>query len=209
LVSSWPMKWGSYRVNPYCWCPGYDSTKPNTTGNDYGPSPQFDCTNVYAVEQGAIWRYVNSAKVYRCPADTRNVNGLPVVLSFSMNSWMNGMTHGDPTGDTVFPTPETDNTLTYVFFRKESQIRQPSRTWYLICEDGSTINDCTFLLDMADINGIYDLPSTRHGSVFPLDCADGHAESLKWQAASSDWDSAWPGPDPDWEKLKSMTTYKK
>ena len=209
LVSSWPMGFGSYVVNPDCWCPGYESTQPNTTENDYGPSPQFDCTNVYALEQGAIWRYLNSAKVYRCPADTRNVNGQPVVLSYSMNSWMNGMSFGDPTGSSNFLTPTNDAALAYVFFRKEAQIRQPARTWYLIGEDGSTINDCTFALDMGDVNGIYDLPSTRHGSAYPLDFADGHAESIKWQAASSDWDASWPEPDPDWVKLKSLTTVKK
>jgi prepilin-type N-terminal cleavage/methylation domain-containing protein len=207
LVSSWPVGYDNYPVNPACWCPGYDSTQPNTTGNDYGPSPQFDCTNVYALQQGAIWRYVNSAKVYRCAADIRNVNGQPVVLSYSMNSWMNGMSFGDPTGNTYFQTPTNDATLTYVFFRKENQIRQPSQTWSLICEDSSTINDCTFAISMADANGIYDLPSTRHGRVFPLNFADGHAESIKWQADSSDWDAA--DPDPDWENLKSMTTVKK
>jgi len=51
LVSSWPIGFGSNLVNPYSWCPGWVTyTKPG--GFDYGPDPQFNCTNVYALQQG-------------------------------------------------------------------------------------------------------------------------------------------------------------
>ncbi len=209
LVSSWPIGFGSYPVNPYSWCPGYASTQPNTTGNDYGPMPQFDCTNVYALEQGAVWHYLNMAGVYRCPADDRQMGGEPVVRSYSMNSWMNGHSYGDPTGDSGFLTPQDDGTLTYILFRMEDQIRQPAQTWCLIDEDGSTINDSLFAVWMGDVNGIYDLPSTRHGKVYPLSFADGHVESINWQGDSTDWVGGDLDPSPDWVNLKSMTTFKK
>ena len=73
--------------------------------DDYGPDPQYNCTNVYALQQGAIWQYVKSAGVYRCPADDRSLGGMPVVRSYSMNSWMSGRSSGDPTGDSNFTTP--------------------------------------------------------------------------------------------------------
>ena len=208
LVSSWPIGFGPYPVNPYSWCPGWVSfSEPG--GLDYGPDPQYNCTNVYAVEQGAIWPYIKSVDAYRCPADDRSLGGLPVVRSYSMNSWMNGRSFDDPTGDTTFMTPEADATLTYTFFRKENQINQPSQMWSLIDEDGSTINDSLFVVDMGAQNGISDLPSTRHGGAYELDFADGHAESIKWLASASDWNSSNSGPDPDWEKMKGMTTVKK
>jgi prepilin-type N-terminal cleavage/methylation domain-containing protein len=143
LVSSWPIGFGNYPVNPYSWCPGWAAFDEPQDYN-YGPFPQFDCTNVYALQQGAIWQYIRSAGVYRCPADNRSMGGLPVVRSYSMNSWMNGLSYDDPTGNTSFTTPDQDSSLTDVFFRKENQITQPSEKWYLIDEDGSTINDSMF-----------------------------------------------------------------
>ena len=98
----------------------------------YGPEPQFSATNVYALQQGAIWQYVKSAGVYRCPSDNRTMDGVPVVPSYSMNAWMSGRSYGDPTGSTDFTTPDQDATLTYTFFRRENQITNPSGTWCLI-----------------------------------------------------------------------------
>jgi len=210
LVSCWPIGWDAFPINPYSWCPGWVSfQKPqDPIDGDYGPDPQFNCTNVYALQQGTIWQYVKAADAYRCPADDRTWGGEPVVRSYSMNSWMNGRSHGDPTGWTTFRTPDQDAALTYIFFRKENQIRQPSQTWQLIDEDGSTINDAMFIVDMGDQNRIPDLPSTRHGGAFELTFADGHAEASKWLEPAGDWENASP-PDADWLKLKGWTTVKK
>lgn len=205
LVSCWPLGWGTYPVNPYSWCPGWASqTEPS--GADYGPDPQYNCTNIYSLEQGAIWQYTKLPGIYRCPADTGTLAGWPILRSYSMNSWMAGRSHGDPTGDTDFTTPDQDGSLTDVFFRKENQIRQPSQMFSLIDEDSTTINDSMFVVDMGPANGISDLPATRHGSVYQLSFADGHAQSVKWQDSPDDWVG---DDDPDWQNLKSMTTVSK
>jgi prepilin-type N-terminal cleavage/methylation domain-containing protein len=208
LVSCWPIGFDSYPVNPYSWCPGWVSYA-EPSGLDYGPDPQFNCTNVYALQQGAIWQYVNSAGVYRCPADDRSLDGVPVVRSYSMNSWMNGRSFGDPTGSSTFVTPDNDGVLTYTLFRKESQIAQPSQMWTLIDEDADTINDSLFLVDMGDLNGVSDMPSNRHGKSYELGFADGHMENVKMLLPASEWNNASPDPDSDWLKLKSWTTVKK
>jgi hypothetical protein len=124
-----------------------------------------------------------------------------------MNSWMNGRSSGDPTGSSVSTSPDDDATLTYTLFRKETQITQPAQMWYLVDESGDTINDAMFVVDMSPENGMPDCPSARHGGAYELDFADGHAEAVKWLAPASDWSS---NPlDPDWIKLKDMTTVKK
>jgi prepilin-type N-terminal cleavage/methylation domain-containing protein len=208
LASSWPIGYGSYPVNPASWCPGWVSfTKPG--GLDYGPDPQFNCTNVYALQQGAIWQYVKSAGVYRCPADDRSMGGVPVVRSYSMNSWMSGKSYGDPTGESTFVTPEDDGALTYTLFRKESQILRPAQMWTLIDEDASTINDSLFIVDMSPVNEIMDMPSGRHGKSYELGFADGHMENIKLQATLANWENDDSGPDPDWVKLKAGTTIQK
>ncbi|HEV2454061.1 MAG TPA: O-antigen ligase family protein [Verrucomicrobiae bacterium] len=210
LVSCWPIGWGTFAVNPYSWCPGWASFQEpqDAVDGSYGPSPQFDCTNNYALEQGAIWQYVKAASVYRCPSDDRTFGGWPVVRSYSMNSWIGGRSNGDPTGSTTFMTPAKDGGLTYAFFRTENQIRQPSQIWSLIDEDGSTINDSMFIVDMGDPNEITDLPAVRHGRAFGIAFADGHVEANKWLESASDWENQDP-PDADWLKLKEMTTVEK
>ncbi len=208
LVSSWPIGFGSYPVNPSSWCPGWVSfIEPG--GLDYGPDPQFNCTNIYALQQGAIWSYVKSAGVYRCPADGRSLGGVPVVRSYSMNAWMNGKSYGDPTGASTFVTPENDGTLTYRLFRKENQIAAPTQMWTLIDEDASSINDSLFLVDMSAQNSIIDMPSSRHGKSYELGFADGHMDNIKMLAPAADWFGSASGPDPDWVKLKNWTTIQK
>ena len=203
LVSSWPLGDATHVVNPACWCPGWASTT-QPENPLYGPAPQFSPTNVYALQQGAVWPYLKSAAVYRCPADQRNINGQPVVRSYSMNSWMNGRTYGDPTGSSTYTTPQADGSLTYTLFRRESQITQPALMWNLIDEDASTINDSLFLVDMDTANNIYDIPSNRHGNNYEINFADSHMESIKMQESLADWDDS--NPDLDWLRLKSMTT---
>lgn len=205
LVSSWPLGWDDYPVNPYSWCPGWAST----TFHDltYGPAPEYSCTNVSALRRGVIWDYVESSKVYRCPSDPRTVNGSPVVRSYSMNAWMNGKSYGDPTGTSTFTTPRRDASLTYVLFRRENQFTRPSKLWHLVDEDHTTINDSMFMVDMGAHNGIWDLPSSRHGQAYVLNFADGHAESMKMQGSPEDWLGA--SKSPDWIKLKELTTVRR
>ena len=124
-----------------------------------------------------------------------------------MNAWMNGKSYGDPTGSSIFTTPEKDASLTYVLFRTENQLTQPSKLWYLIDEDETTINDSLFVVDIGQRNSIWDLPSSRHGQAYELTFADGHAETIRMLASPE----AWLGSDndPDWVKLKEWTTVKK
>ena len=205
LVSSYPLGMNPGEVNPYSWCPGWGSTAPQDL--NYGPAPEYSCTNFYALEHGAIWSYVKAHGVYRCPADKRTVDGIPVVRSYSMNAWMNGKSFGDPTGSSTFNTPEKDAALTYILFRRENQLTQPAALWNLIDEDETTINDSLFMVDMSAHNGIWDLPATRHGDAYKINFADGHAQTIRMLAPPSAWLGS--STDPDWIKLKGFTTLRK
>jgi hypothetical protein len=206
LVSSWSAGSGDNAVNPCCWCPGWASTQPPTSILSLGP--QFSCTNQSALQQGKVWPYVNSANVYRCPADSRSVNGQPVVRSFSMNSWMNGSSDDDPTGFSTFDTPPADLSLTYTLFRREGQILHPDQVWRLIEEDASTIGDSMFLVDMGLANQAASLPATRHANTYTLTFVDGHSADVSFRAPPSQWNTGGDkGPDPDWVWLKSVTTF--
>ncbi len=206
LVSSWSAGSGSDAVNPYCWCPGWASAQPPPAVSALGAD--YDCTNQFALQQGKIWPYVCSPNVYRCPADGRNLNGQPLVRSFSMNCWMNGCSDDDPTGFSTFNTPPDDLTLSYTLFRREGQILHPDQVWRLIEEDASTIGDSMFLVDMGEANQAASLPSTRHGNTYSLTFVDGHSADVAFRAPPAQWNVGGNnGPDPDWICLKSITTF--
>jgi prepilin-type N-terminal cleavage/methylation domain-containing protein/prepilin-type processing-associated H-X9-DG protein len=208
LVSSYPIVAGGGQANPFAWCPGWASTQP--FNSYYGPAPDYTATNTVALTKGKIWPYVNSTGVYRCPADKSNINGIPVVRSLSMNSWMNGRSFGE-TLITFWDPPGSESVLTYTFFRKDSQINFPSQTWYLIDEDEKSINDSLFVVDMTGAGGgLADAPSRRHGNSYGINFADGHAEIFKLtDPRTLTWTTLPVGNSPvneDWLKLKRVTT---
>ncbi len=92
------------RSTPIQRCPGWASTT-EPGGYDYGPDPQYNCTNIYSLEQGAIWTYTKQPGIYRCPAAPGRMGGWPILRSYSMNSWMAGRTEDDPTGRYDLPYP--------------------------------------------------------------------------------------------------------
>jgi prepilin-type N-terminal cleavage/methylation domain-containing protein len=205
LVASWPLGPVKDTANPYCWCPGWASTAPQMA--DYGLGSQYSCTNIDALKLGKIWPYINSAEVYRCPADDRELDSLPVVRSYSMNSWLNGRSQGDPTGYSTSATPNKDQTLTLTLFRREGQVLHPEQIWRLIEEDGSSINDGMFVLDMSRVNRVNDQPAARHGTAYGLTFMDGHGENIAFRAPASNWNQRGPdGGDPDWLYLQTLTT---
>lgn len=208
LVSSWPLGLASGSVNPYCWCPGYAAWPHDPT---YGPAPDYDATNFWALTQGTVWPYVKAYGVYKCPADKSNVNGVPVVRSLSMNCWIGGRSFGDPTGSTTFFTPQSDASCTFTLFRKETQVTAPVNTWFLLDEDEKSINDAMFVVDMGAGSGIADAPSRRHANAYGINYLDGHSAINKLLDGRTIYWSSLPIPkdnplNPDWVTLRDVTT---
>ena len=195
LIPNWPV--GLPKVVD-TWCPGVASARKPFYKPDFAP------TNPAAIKLGKLWPHVGSTAVYRCPADKRQIGGLPVVRSYSMNSWLAGRSERDPTGESNYRTPEKDSTLTYTLFRSESQIKEPSKIWDLIDEDEYSIDDSIFIVDMSDDRSRdHDMPSNHHGVSYTIGFVDGHAETIKMIAPRSEWNST---GNPDWVRLKSIST---
>jgi prepilin-type N-terminal cleavage/methylation domain-containing protein len=165
----------------------------------------LDSTNVLCDELAAFWPYNKSLGIYHCPADPSTTGGIPKVRSYSMNGWI-GTLHayssmlGEP-GATFFRA-----------FLKDTEVRSPSRTWYLIDEHEKSINDGFFHVDMTSTHPFADLPATRHNRGYGLSFVDGHSEIY----ILTDGRSRWPvtgnvnlPPNPDFSKLQSVTTVRK
>lgn len=215
LMTSQPVSSSSPNgVNPDVWCPGYAKTGPHN--GTYGPAPVYTATNPLALQQGKMWQYVKSGGVYKCPADKSAINGLPVVRSISMSGWIAGASYGDV--NTISYDPDLpdgnagDGLLKYIFFRKETQLRSPSKTWLMIDEDAESINDGMFLVDMGSGRGVVDAPSRRHGNAYGINFTDGHSEIYKLlDPRMISWKVTADLPIPklnnvDWSNLTNVTT---
>ncbi|MGA2685072.1 MAG: prepilin-type N-terminal cleavage/methylation domain-containing protein [Verrucomicrobiota bacterium] len=162
----------------------------------------LDSTNVICDESGAFWPYNKSLGIYHCPADPSTTGGLPRVRSYSMNGWI-GTTHAysgifGVTGATFFQD-----------FLKDTSVKAPSRTWYLIDEHEKSINDGFFWVDMTSTRPFADFPATRHNRGYGLSFVDGHSEIYYFIDGRSKWPV--PGnvnvpPNPDFSKLQRVTT---
>ncbi|HTI99661.1 MAG TPA: type II secretion system protein [Dongiaceae bacterium] len=125
-------------------------------------------TNDWFVIHGLLYPFINSAKVYKCPADQKAVNGAPTVRSMSMNAWMNPI--------------EIWNNSPVRVFRKYGSINNPSPAlaFVFIDENPNTINDGYFVCDPTSSTWV-DTPASYHGNAGSLSFADGHAEIKHWR----------------------------
>jgi prepilin-type N-terminal cleavage/methylation domain-containing protein/prepilin-type processing-associated H-X9-DG protein len=127
-------------------------------------------TNTWFVQNGLLYPYVNSVKVYKCPADRKEVSGGLTVRSMSLNAWMNPIEVWN----------NMDSQL--VIFRKRSAVAKPSpsEAFVFIDENPYTINDGFFVCDPT-LSKRKDTPASYHGESGSLSFADGHAEIKKWR----------------------------
>ena len=130
------------------------------------------CTNLVMIQDGLLYPYINSAAVYKCPADKKLVSGgpsgmFPTIRSMSMNTWMNPHQTWVTT-----PTPRV--------YRKQGDIDSPSMRWVLIDENPFSINDGMFVCDPNATTWV-DIPASYHGGAGGLSFADGHSEIKRWR----------------------------
>lgn len=168
-----------------------------------------EATNPVPIRQGELYPYIPQPAAYHCPADTEVAGGLPRVRSYSMNSWIGSTEMYGSYQDTA-----------YRVFLKESDLAasSPAGIWVVIDEHPLTLDDGWFIVTMDDSQPFEERPATRHQNAYALNFADGHAEiyhlrDLTNQIAETEsmafniggGPKVWPN-DPDWIKLKQVTT---
>ena len=165
----------------------------------------LDSTNPLCISTGTFWQYNGSLGIYHCPADMTLVGGIHKVRSCSMNSWV-----GNQQVVADFGTAA----LNYCIYMRDSDVRSPVSTWYVIDEHELSINDGLFLVSMPSLPATNptDLPATRHNRGYGLSFCDGHSQIYKLH----DPRTRWPEPsnlnspaNPDFAALQAVTTVHK
>jgi prepilin-type N-terminal cleavage/methylation domain-containing protein/prepilin-type processing-associated H-X9-DG protein len=150
-------------------------------------------TNPAAIQSGLLFRYLGDARLYRCPAEKN-----PVVLSYSMNSWM-----GSRLMETQF------SQRGYRTFVKDAELSvapAPAGLWVLADEHASTLDDGWFLVRMDDYQPFASFPGMRHQKSFGLNFADGHVAMFKLRDPGTRLGVAIYYQNADWVRFKEMTT---
>jgi prepilin-type N-terminal cleavage/methylation domain-containing protein/prepilin-type processing-associated H-X9-DG protein len=188
LVRSHPVE------NPNVWILGDVRTETQATNRVY-------------IEKGLLFPYNRSVNIYRCAADNKNppdwAPGSVRLRSYAINSWVGGRAITDQDAFRVY--------------NKDSEMRQPARTWVFIDEHEKSINDGWFAVDMlGDRGGLLDIPAQRHNFSYTLAFADGHSEIFKLtDPRSRSWNPPWGSPvpipsfaplNPDYTRLTNVTT---
>lgn len=174
----------AWTADPYSWLQGNAWTDTTLTN----------------LQQGVLYRYNQSASIYRCPSDrstVRDQGRTPRNRSVSMSMYMNfRATPGDPGYDFCW--------------HRLSQIQRPgpSRAAVFIEEHEKSIQQSAFGINAPNTLTLFDsslwtwisFPATRHNNAALLSFADGHVESWRWReqntmqvAQLNDWIVVKPG----------------
>jgi prepilin-type N-terminal cleavage/methylation domain-containing protein/prepilin-type processing-associated H-X9-DG protein len=164
----------------------------------------LDSTNQLCISTGAFWPYGKSVGIYRCAADPSQVGGVPKVRSVSMNGWI-GTDHAYSAQIGI------PGAMKFMIFLKDSSVRFPAATWYLIDENEKSINDGFFLVDPTRTRPFADMPATRHGRGYGLSFCDGHSEIYKLADGRTGTSIPAQGnidtpANPDFSQLVNVTT---
>jgi prepilin-type N-terminal cleavage/methylation domain-containing protein/prepilin-type processing-associated H-X9-DG protein len=155
---------GKDAQNP-SWVAGWLRTANEAGDKSDGFNAQLLVSPQYS-EFGSIGTYVQNPIAYQCPGDKSGR-----VRSMAMNSYMNGSGVWQDSN--------------YVTFRKLGEVHNPSDTWVLLDEREDSINDGYFAVDITARYTILDYPASYHNGSGNLTFADGHAESHRWQEATT------------------------
>ena len=148
----------------------------NTSDSWVGGNPKVD-TTTRNIEAGTLFRYVESASIYRCPADTANVmvnKNARRTRSYSMSAYLNGNEAG--------VDPRVKVKLAQV------QIQPAAKVFVFIEEEATSPWLGSFAVMPSDQTplasaSIASVPGAWHNGGSDLSFADGHVEYWRWFAA--------------------------
>jgi prepilin-type processing-associated H-X9-DG protein len=138
-----------------------------------------DNTNVLNLMNGDLYRYVQNATSYKCPADKSTCKfagqTYPRVRTVSLNQKLN--CPGD-----WWCAPDEN----FTDFRKLTQLRNPAQLLTFVDERADSIDDGSFGTDMLHTGAAAELvnvPASYHNGAGGIGFADGHSEIHKWRDA--------------------------
>lgn len=152
-------------------------------GLDFGSSPaNIDKASLMDPKLSPIAAYLQSADVFKCPADIYDAANGPRVRTIAFN----GALGGKPTVQGTTPDGRKyygGNGVAVATKMSSLQIPGPAMVWAVTDEHADSINDAIFMLDPGySVTSEHwrDLPASYHNGSGSFSFADGHSEIHKW-----------------------------
>jgi len=126
-------------------------------------------TGIAGIKKGALWPYVEDARIYRCP-----VGPPKQTLTYSITFAMNAVLHLQQ-----FEASTTDKDWHGKFVKKTDEILKPA-VRLVFADEGSMTPDA-YAAHYSQERW-FDLPPVQHNDGGTLSFADGHVEYWKWKS---------------------------
>jgi prepilin-type processing-associated H-X9-DG protein len=130
-----------------------------------------EAANPTFIRHALLFPYTKSQELYKCTGNKKK----DMLRGVSMNSLMGA---SDGNGNYVATL------WGYKAFKKQSEVRTPSKFFVILDEDDNSINDARFRVDyttsIPNFN-LHDIPAIYHGGSGGVGFVDGHAEMRKWR----------------------------
>jgi len=135
-----------------------------------GYAPADICCQRCAMQTGALWKYTQNEKIYRCPTGEKNA-----LITYPLVDSMNGKYKWN------MNTGFADNSAT-VMMKTINQIKGVSMRIVFI--DEGTLSPDSYAVYTGSPNW-FDPPMARHGNGTDVSYADGHAGRIMWKASET------------------------
>ena len=174
--NDWLTKPGNSANEAYAWVAGWLDFNPSTRDNT-------NKQDLLDPKRAMFAPYIQSADVYKCPADMSSVTvrGQKIfrVRSMGMSQAMGGP------GAWLQPPGYNEGQTKYKAFLKSTDfgVPGPSQLYVLLDEHPDSINDGGFanmMVENPSAARIIDFPASYHNGAAGITFADGHAEIKKW-----------------------------
>jgi prepilin-type N-terminal cleavage/methylation domain-containing protein/prepilin-type processing-associated H-X9-DG protein len=137
-------------------------------GNAYGVSAE--CGQKCAITTGAIWKYIQNEKIYRCPTGNKGE-----LITYVVVDGVNGLT---ATRGTVAEAG--------VWLKNRNQIKKTAKQLIFLDEGKISPDSYAVYYDSGSPGGRkeswFDDPMVRHGGGTVVSLADGHTEWWRWRS---------------------------
>ena len=124
------------------------------------------------IEKGRLFKYNTSPAIYRCPADSSHVTGVPGLPRTRGVSMSTGMAHRNEF-----------KRLKYIQTVSQIVSPAPASASVFLDEDPYSIQNGALGIEPGHTRALYhwNLPASHHHNAGVLSFADGHAEIWKWK----------------------------
>lgn len=146
------------------------------TGDDVAPNymqgeklPQD--TQLSAIRAGALYKFANNVKLYRCPTGVRGEMRTYSIVDSMNGLHRNGTTYGN-SGARVGPT--------VLWIKKRTDISVPAPAYRMVFLDEGRVTPDSYAVNYL-VEEWWDPPHVQHGDGTNVSFADGHSDYWKWK----------------------------